>query len=539
MSELELLKLENERLTRELNQRAFELSILYDITDRIGYTLDFDSFLQLVMDSLYKIIDYDICTSLIILREEKKAQMKMHLANPVNKATVEEIKASVISVFASLGGKTFTEDDVEIDVYGQPVEDAGDRGYSIKSSFDVPLFIQDKAVGILNIASVRDITYTDENIKLLYTLASQAQATIARLRAVLSAEKSKMNLMFEKLSEGVVMLDEKDELVILNGMARDMLGYYEFTLDAQALLKQFKHLGLLDSFEEIKRNKSVWVKEYQMSSHYDRTIRIESLFMQDVSSKPLGIAMILRDVTKERELDRMKNDFVSLVSHELRTPLAAMKGATENLLEGITGDLNSMQTECILIIQRNIERLGRLISDLLDVSKIEAGKIQLNKQPVDIAKLSSEVVTFLQGFVKDKDIAFETKTEESLPLVQADHDKVTQVLTNLIGNAIKFTPHGGAIFVSANKIEGFIRVDVKDTGIGIPASDIKKIFDKFYQVSGADKRVKAKGTGLGLSIAKGIIEKHGGVIWVESEVGKGSCFSFTLPIDNKDTGVSQ
>lgn len=520
-TEIEKLSAENRRLSQELKQRLFELSILYDISNSISYTLDYDDFLQLVMDSLHRIIDYDLCTSLIVLAEEKKTKMVMRIAHPIKRMIVEETKAKVVRALNTLRGEPLLEEEMVLDLKGQILEDKeAPQIQKIRSSFDVPLFARDKAIGLLNVASTRDVTYSDDEIKLLYTLASQASAAIERLQAILAVEKSKMKVMVEGMSEGAVMFDEQDRIVIMNTVAKEMLG---------------ENIDLIGPLEEIKKYHSQpRILEINLEKPFPRIIHSEATCISDETGRSQGIVVLLRDVTREREIDEMKSDFVSVVSHELRTPLAAMKGATDNLLDGIAGKLNSPQQECLLITQRNINRLSRLISDLLDISRIEAGRIQLNKQPVDLVGLIKEVLNIFQETAKENDLKLTTHFDSELPKVWADPDKITQVVTNLLGNALKFTPAGGQITIRAASSPDFIQVDVMDTGLGISRQDLEKIFDKFYQVIRSDTPGRTKGTGLGLPISKGIIEKHGGKIWVESELGKGSKFSFTLPI-NKDS----
>jgi signal transduction histidine kinase len=312
------------------------------------------------------------------------------------------------------------------------------------------------------------------------------------------------------------MFDERDQLVIFNAAAKDMLG---------------GNLELIGPLEEIKQYRnSPRIADIHLEMPLDRIIQIESMCIADEEHRSLGIVVLLRDVTREREVDRMKSDFISVVSHELRTPLAAMKGAVENILDGITGKLNGTQKDCLLLTNRNIDRLGRMISDLLDISRIEAGRILINKSPVDIPELLHDVMRFFQDIARDKKLNLSVAFDADLPKVEADQDKITQVVTNLVGNAAKFTPGGGTITVRARTEGVCIQVDVVDSGMGIPHQDLEKVFDKFYQVKGSQHM--AKGTGLGLPISKGIIEKHGGKIWAESELGKGSTFSFTLPLGN-------
>jgi signal transduction histidine kinase len=231
-----------------------------------------------------------------------------------------------------------------------------------------------------------------------------------------------------------------------------------------------------------------------------------------------------------KELDRLKSDFVSNVSHELRTPLTAIKGAVDLLLREVPGPLNENQTHYLSRVRSNTQHLAGLINDLLDLSKIEEGKIQLDAGRVSLGGLVHEVMETVKPMAAEKPVLLEVKVPEPSVLVWADRDKVTQVLMNLIGNAIKFTPPQGRVTVSASR-DGteWAQVSVNDNGPGISAEECRKIFQKFYQVSEGGG-LKPKGTGLGLAISKALVELHGGKIWVESEEGRGSTFSFTLPV---------
>ncbi len=531
MNDVEDAKEINLRLNQELEQARFELSLLYDISNRIGYSLDYNDLMVLLTESLHKIIKYDVFSSLILIDEGRKIKISIYAVSPVSKKDIEEIKLKLLKVMGNLGGMGLLADNpVLLEIKGD-VRDDIQSVRPIKASFDVPLFAQNRAVGILNVASFNDINYSDDNIKLLYTLATQASATIERLQAVLAGEKSKMKIMVERMSEGVILLNEKDEAVIFNTAAAQMLKMGRQELTTANLIEALRGFEVNASLEEIK-NSAVypWVKDLCIHGEDSRIIHLEAVFIKDVQERPLGISLVLRDVTKEREIDQMKNEFVSLVSHELRTPLAAMKAATENMFDGLTGALNPTQTDCVVLIKRNIQRLSRLISDLLDIARIESGKLEMHKQAVDLRVVIGDMLALLRLPAQDKSITLSAKVDEQLPGVDADSDKITQVLTNLVGNALKFTPAGGAISVGAVRDGQWVKVGVSDTGIGIPSQALDKVFDKFYQVAGVDQQMKVKGTGLGLPISKGIIEKHGGKMWVESEINKGSTFYFTLPV---------
>ncbi|MBZ9684925.1 GAF domain-containing sensor histidine kinase [Clostridium estertheticum] len=248
---------------------------------------------------------------------------------------------------------------------------------------------------------------------------------------------------------------------------------------------------------------------------------------------------------KLKDMDKMKTDFLSTVSHELRTPLTSIIGFAEMVKRKFEGSImeeldleNEKNKRVVGTIKRNIniilsegERLSCLINDLLDISTMEAGKISLNMREIDIEEIINQVITLTNPIIRDKSVQVILNIRESLPKIMADKDKLVQVIINLISNAIKFTEQG-CIVCTARAVEGNIIVSISDTGIGIREEDKKNIFEKFSQV-GDTLTKKPRGTGLGLSICKYIIEEHGGEIWVESEIEKGSDFSFSIPISGQ------
>ena len=233
-------------------------------------------------------------------------------------------------------------------------------------------------------------------------------------------------------------------------------------------------------------------------------------------------------VEQLQELDRLKSAFVGIVSHELRTPLTPIKTLVENLLDGVGGSLSEQQHHYLSRIQANADRLTRMLNELLDLSKIEAGKTELRPTVLSIQELIADVLDVLRPLAQRKSITMEVTALDGLPKVHADRDKLYEVLANLVDNAIKFTPSGGRIQIGTKVLnDRYIRVEVSDTGCGIPEEDLPKIFDKFYRVHSLSSN--HAGAGLGLAIAKGLIELHGGTIGVESTSGKGSHFYFTVP----------
>lgn len=241
----------------------------------------------------------------------------------------------------------------------------------------------------------------------------------------------------------------------------------------------------------------------------------------------IGSIGIIRDVTKEIELERLKEEFISIVTHELRAPLTIMKEGVALLLDGIAGKLNEKQKKILLSNKSSMERLMRIVNGLLDIAKIEAGKADLYREKIDIGPMLEIIVSSFKAAVKAKGLDLKVKMEKSCPPVYADRDKLTQVFVNLLSNALKFTKKG-YIELSASKAKDGVVFSVEDSGSGIPVDKQKYIFSKFNELKYLNEAGE-KGSGLGLSIAKGIVEMHGGSIKVESAPSKGSKFTFSIP----------
>lgn len=229
---------------------------------------------------------------------------------------------------------------------------------------------------------------------------------------------------------------------------------------------------------------------------------------------------------KLKELERMKMEFLNIVSHELKTPLTPMQAYLDLLLSERLGELTEKQKQGLDVISRNLQRLKHLITDLLEMARLETGQMKFNIQQIQLKNIILEAVKDAQTSADEKEIIIKSKVD-SLPLVEGDKERLTQVFINLLNNAIKFTPEKGRITIQAKKQGYNFLIKISDTGIGIAEKNLNKIFDKFYQADSGTSR-RFSGTGLGLTICKGIIEAHGGDIWVESEPKKGTIFSLAL-----------
>lgn len=281
--------------------------------------------------------------------------------------------------------------------------------------------------------------------------------------------------------------------------------------------------ALLKTVEEFGRTMSLASGIIEISEH-GRFFKVRCVPLREDGD--CGLLVFFQDITEEKRVETIKKDFVANVSHELRTPLASIKGYSETLLDGGMDDEDTLK-EFLRIIDRHATRMARLIDDLLILSKLESHQMTMEIAPVDIREVIIPTVKSFEKQARDKRITISSRIPEGLPKVMGDRDRLEQVVVNLVDNAIKYTHPGGSVNISASRIEGSVRVDVADTGIGIPAEDIPRIFERFYRVDKARSR-ELGGTGLGLAIVKHIIQGHGGRMHVESAPGKGSAFSFFL-----------
>lgn len=275
------------------------------------------------------------------------------------------------------------------------------------------------------------------------------------------------------------------------------------------------------------------VREVTISKPQHRILEVRTNPVVDRGGRYLGCVSSLHDVTAEREIAVMKNEFVSMVSHELRTPLTSIKGYVDLIVDGEAGEINEIQREFLSIVQENSDRLVSLINDLLDISRIESGRVHLKIEPLDLSEVVQGVVDTFRTYADQSGIELSWHATKGLPRAAGDRDRVGQVLMNLVSNAIKYSPGGGSVRIDLRRRGERISVGVTDTGMGISAEDQKQLFSKFFRVDSTLTR-EIGGTGLGLSICKSVIELHGGSIGVRSKLGEGSTFWFTLPIAPQD-----
>lgn len=341
------------------------------------------------------------------------------------------------------------------------------------------------------------------------------------------------------IADGVVVNDVAGQVTLVNRAAAQLLQMEPGAARGQpvkALFESFSAKGRLTIMDAMER---LYADPYSAEYAEGITETIIEVGMRVIQAhlspvlteigEFLGIVTVLRDVTREVEAERAKTDFVSNVSHELRTPLTSIKGYSDLLLCNAAGPLNEQQHHFLKIIQNSSDRLTVLINDLLDISRIESGRFKLETKPVRMETIVHNVAEMIRPQCDKKALGLILDIQPKVGLVLGDENRLTQVVTNLVSNACRYTPEDGCVTLALSQADCTLRVDVTDTGIGVAPEDQAKIFQRFYRVNNPMVQEVA-GTGLGLPIARMLVEMHGGRMWLKSEVGRGSTFTFILPV---------
>jgi signal transduction histidine kinase len=359
--------------------------------------------------------------------------------------------------------------------------------------------------------------------------AQQLQEERSRSLYDLAAEQSRVRTIVSCMADGVLVTTPDLEVVMHNPASTRLLEFSPPASTPIALSDYINDDNLSEALKSLLANaegqEECIAQELILGRKH---IRALSALVYGPERQILGTVTVFHDITSFRELDEMKSNFVHHVSHELRAPLSAIKQQHSVILDGLAGELKDKQRELINRAQDKIQGLLDMINDLLDVARIESGHGAQQQVPMNLADILAQTVTLMGPRAEEQGLALQLELSPELPLVQADGRSMEEVFTNLISNAINYTPDGGAVTVSTIPHPEYLEIRVSDTGVGIEAEEVSKIFDKFYRVKHPETR-QVIGTGLGLSIVKGIIEAHRGSVEVESEPGVGTTFRVLLP----------
>ena len=551
------------RAMEELRSERDRVDVLYRIASELVFILDLDRVLYKTLDLLREATGADWGT-LQVVDQEGRVYDRAIVGRPVElppggRLSSFDRNTGLIGWLLRERRSTIIDDVLKDDRWIVREEEPA------RSVLAVPILdSMDTARGAIFLLSTREAAFSENDVRMVEAAAIQLGNAINRaelydrirqqtqeMGAMLRSqqvEAAKTQAILEGIADGVMVADADDRVILFNAAAErifdvrrsqahgrrldEMLGLY----GSQALAWMERIRAWRESPESYRAGdylaERLTMEEKVVSIHLSPVISAAKEF--------LGTVAVFRDITSEVAADRAKTEFVSMVSHELRTPMTSIKGYVDLMLMGGPGALNEMQRHFLEVIRTNADRLTELVNDLLDISRIETGKIVLHREAIDVRAIIDEVVQAILPKVEEKGLTIEAIAPERLPRACGDPARVNQIITNLVGNAYKYTPTGGEITVCAYVRQGKLHVAVRDTGIGISKEDQERIFERFYRADNPIVQAEA-GTGLGLTITTSLIQMHGGEIFVESEPGQGSIFTFTLPLaegePKEDLGV--
>jgi signal transduction histidine kinase/putative methionine-R-sulfoxide reductase with GAF domain len=557
-----------EERTRDLAHERDRISALLRITSELSTSLDLERVLHRSLDLVNEAIG--AAQGSIYLLDQATGELVHRAALGWPSSESVEGRRFPFRRGEGLIGWVFKEqrstivDDALTDERWKPLPGAS---MEHRSALAVPLSSSEGVVGVLMLMSPEPNAFSEPQLQLVEAAALQVATAMnnaelfkligeqaERLGGLMRAEQeeaAKSAAILESVADGVMVVDGRGRVILFNATAERILELER----SQILGKPIgEFIGLWG------KAGAVWgaaIDEWTHAVGLEKTnqfleerlelgAKVVSVHLAPVLSGRrdfpsfLGTVSVFRDITRDVELDRMQREWVSTVSHELRTPMTSIKGYADLLMLGAAGPVSETQTRFLEVIKNNADRLSLLVNDLLDISRIETGRMKLDFRPIDLHELVAIVVDNLHGRVEqeEKEMEIQVRLSDGLPAVWGDIDRVTQILTNLLDNAFNYTPAGGTITIAASPEERIapdkqaerISVRVIDTGIGVASDEQTKIFDRFYR-SDQPEVQRVSGTGLGLAIVNHLVDMHGGRLIVHSEgLGEGSTFSFTLPM---------
>jgi PAS domain S-box-containing protein len=553
--------LQNRKITKnlstketEMQRRMYEVSILKELAERIGYSLNVQKIVDVITSSLQRLLPYST-VSYILLSDEGKTIFHCIIEETVSKKFIEDVKNRLLQSFEALVGIQIKKDELDESISGT-ITDESIKG-DPQSFFNIPVVINNRVVGILNVSSLKPGLYKEDEMTILYTIMNQASTAVSKLENILNQEKGKLNSMVESMADGVLMVDMKNRLLVINPATKEMLGITNKQANIFDVLDALSSkMDLRTKIEEaIKQDQLEVVEQIGIGA---RTLRVLITPVKDSENQPMGAVVLLHDITKEKAIEKMRDDFTSMMVHELRSPLTGIRSIANLLREDKIKNEQKKYQDFIDLIVNNSTSMLDLVNDLLDVAKLEAGKFQVLRKDTDLGKLVQSKVQSFASLAQENKLTLQEKLGDLSSAVSLDENKIGQVYNNFISNAIKFTKSGGKIDVCAfigkkgetlsNKVATLgmiwpgmkeitfesdqIVIAVVDSGMGIPEDQMAKLFNKFTQLEQSAMSEK-KGTGLGLVISKGVVEAHDGKVGVFSEVGKGSVFYALIPVQSK------
>lgn len=503
-----------------MEQRTNELQLLNRLGEMLATTTDTKLIVDTTLNMLPRLLPGDVQG--LIIADEESAYAGVTV--PFNFRKEKKVVTQIFNTFLEISETAPVEMASTNCIAGNmPVS----ADWAPVTELSLPILTRRGTQGIMYMASGKEENFGDDVLRIFSLIVSQISAIIenAHLFQQIEQERARLAAILASITDAVLVVNRNGRIVLDNPAARDVLSAQE-SQSGRLLAESTTLQTLIDLFDSAMQGGN---PTGELVLNDGRTFFAN---LSPVSTGEIGVigwVATLQDVSHFKELNQLKNDFVSSVSHDLRSPLSSILLAINLITE--TGQINNDQQELINLVDRQVRNMSNLIEDILDVGKIEAD-IDMEMEPCNLAPIIETVAADLRPQAAEKGIQLTSRLENDFPPVMANAMRMHQVIHNLVGNAIKYTPGQGNVTIKAFSQDDEMRVQVIDTGLGIPASDQPHIFEKFYRVRG-DHVADIKGTGLGLAITKGIVEKHQGRIWLESVFGQGSTFTVALPIYNQ------
>lgn len=347
--------------------------------------------------------------------------------------------------------------------------------------------------------------------------------------SALEESKGRLEAILVNMESGVLLVNSSGQVILVNPAAEKTLGVCSKDILGKSQIEAIQNYSLSSLISGVLTEWQTQSAEISLFYPEESILEATAAPVLVEGERMSGVVVVLYDLTKIRQLERMRTEFVANVSHELKTPVTSIKGFAETLLDGALYNYRSAE-EFVNIINEEANRLSRLVNDFLELSRIEFREVKPQRTPLDLTSEIKKIIDIIGPRFRKKQLTLKAELPKHPVVVQADSDMIRQVIENLMDNSFKYTPRGGQVTVRLLPGQEEVVVVVEDNGIGIPADDLSRVFERFYRVDKTRSR-KLGGTGLGLAIVKHIVNAHGGRVWVESEFGKGSSFYFSLPVD--------
>lgn len=519
----------------KLRRSVAELSLLQRLAERMMTVLSFFEGFEVILNLLVEEVEADVA----VIYDYERGTARMSASVQPGPKELQQLADIITEHGRKMLGAEITchvEDFVGL---GENETDTADG--ELLSTIIVPLIQEERPFGLLVAASRKDENFETEWSEFIAEISQEASEFLSRIKQSIEKQKYFTSAIVEHTLDGIAVIDPVSKEVLLNPVARSMLDLAPGPAPNPEEVGALLDFNIDDIRKELTLHGEGDVQPRTMILQSEITLRGQPAYyrlnisvLPDVESREGKLLVVIHDVTQERQIEEMKNRLISNITHEVRTPTGVIKEFTALILDGVAGELTDTQRQYIKIMHSNIERLSRLIENLLTLARADKGGFTVVLQPIELKPIIDTVTASMELKLQRKKIKSVIDIPDELPLIYGDKDAVTQILTNLIDNAFKYSPEDTRVKISV-KVKGVrVEIAVADQGYGIAPADQEAIFSRFHRLVDQNDPRFQEGVGLGLALVKDLVMRHGGDLWVKSEVASGSTFYFSLQIARED-----